>query len=304
MKFRRQYVGIDVHQDGLTLAALQCERSACQLAAVRLENLHGVFEFSSQKPNIVDARRFVEAARRGVDGFSSPVEQIALSLPDRVGRLYLTDVDVPFQSQQEGVDILKWRLKGSLPAEPAQVQLDYQIVEKREDGRRRCVVAAVALPVVEQYENLLNEVSLHPVSINFHSLNLYNFYHTRLELGEEFVLVGLEADGMTLQYFSGKTLKYQRVRHGAMDPEKLFRELNRTLAEACKTFPAIRRCPAYAHLDEKFAGETQDLLSASLERDIKILDPQFKRLMNDQTLNHLPPEGTVAAAFAAAENLV
>jgi type IV pilus assembly protein PilM len=304
MRVRRSFVGIDINATGLTFAALQRERSSFQLSGVRQESLEGVFEFSSQRPNVLDARRFVEALQRGVDLLARNGEQIALSLPDRVGRIYLTEVEMPFKSHQEGVDILKWSLKNSLPADPSQVKLDFQILEKYEDGRRRCLAAAIALPVLEQYEQLVSEAGLRAVMVDFHSLNLYNYYHYRLELGEEFVLVGMETDRMSVQYFSGRALAYQRVREGSLGRDRLFRELNRTLAEAQASFPAILRCAVYVHLDTDLDDEMQALLSASFEREVKILDPQFKRLLGVETSNNLPPGGALAAATAAAESLM
>jgi type IV pilus assembly protein PilM len=188
----RLFVGVDIQPGGLYLAALQRNRPNTKLVGLRFESLEGVLDVSSRQPNIRDARRFVEGLRRGVDALAGQEERIALSLPDRAGRIYLTDVDAPFKTHQEGVDILKWRLKANLPAPPAQISLDYQVLDKRDDGRQRCVVAAIAQPVLEQYEDLVNEANRHAIQIDFHSLNLYNYYRPRLDLGDEFILVGME----------------------------------------------------------------------------------------------------------------
>ena len=303
MRFRRSFVGIDVNANGLVLAALARERSSYQLSGARQESLDGVFDFSSKRPNILDSRRFTEALRRGMDLLESKEEQVALSLPDRVGRLYLTELEMPFKSHQEGVDIIKWKLKSSLPAEPGQVKLDFQIMGKREEGRHRCLASAIALPVLEQYEGLFGEAGLHPVVIDFHSLNLFNYYRSRTELSDEFLLLGLETGRMIVQYFSGGSLAYQRVREGSLERKKLFLELNRTLAEARNSCPAIMRCAVYVHLDSGLDDETGALLSAAFEREVKILDPQFRRLSRTETTVS-PPTGAMAAAIAVAERLI
>ena len=303
MSFRRSFVGIDVNAIGMVFAALSRERSSFQLSGARQESLDGVFDFSSKRPNILDSRRFTEAVRRGMDLLANKEERIALSLPDRVGRLYLTELEMPFKSHQEGIDIIKWRLKSSLPADPGQVKLDFQMMGKREDGRHRCLASAIALPVLEQYEGLLGEAGLHPVVIDFHSLNLYNYYRSRMELSDEFLLLGLEAERMIVQYFSGGSLAYQRVREGSLERKKLFLELNRTLAEARNSCPAIMQCAVYVHLDSGLDDEIGALLSASFEREVKILDPQFRRLPGTQATVS-PPSGAMAAAIAAAERLI
>lgn len=303
MKLRRSYAGVDVNVSGLALAALQRERSASQVTGTRLESLDGVFEFSSQHPNIRDSRRFIEALKRGMDLLAFKQERIALSLPDRVGRLYLTEVEEPFRSHQEGIEILKWKLKDSLPTEPARVKLDFQVMNKRQDGHLRCLASAVALPILEQYENLISEAGLHAVVIDFHSLNFYNYYHSRTAFGEEFLLVGLEIDRMTVQCFSDGALVYQRVRPGCQNREELFLELHRTLVEAQTSFPTIASCAVYVHLDSDLDDELQALLSASFEGEVTILDPQFERL-SDNEPSSLPSRGALVAAIAAAERLM
>ena len=118
----RFFIGVDVQPAGLYLAVLQRNRPHNKLVGLRFESLEGVFAFSSRQPNIRDARRFVDGLRRGVDALAGQEERIALSLPDRAGRIYLTEVDAPFKNYDEGIDILKWRLKSNLPAPPAQMK--------------------------------------------------------------------------------------------------------------------------------------------------------------------------------------
>ena len=314
----RFFVGVDIQPTGLYLAVLQRHRPHNRLVGLRFESLEGVVEASARQPNIRDARRFVEGLRRGVDALAGQEERIALSLPDRSGRIYLTDVDAPFKSHDEGVDIIKWRLKSNLPAPPAQVQLDYQVLEKREDGRQRCLVAAIARPVLEQYEDLVNEAARHAVQIDFHSLNLYNYYRPRLDLGEEFVLVSLEGGLLSIQYVVGHGLCYQRVREFKANPERTFREISRSLVEAYAAFPGMKRCAVFAHVDaglqiegdklttdsERKQGDYVQLLSAAFERDVKCLDPGLKRFSGEGKTGGLQPVGAVIAALGAAERMM
>ena len=300
----RIFVGVDVQPNGIYLAALQRNRPQTKLVGLRFESLEGVMEVSSRQPNIRDARRFIEGLRRGVEALAGPEERIALSLPDRVGRVYLTDVDAPFKTHQEGVDILKWRLKANLPAPPAQVRLDYQVLDARDDGRQRCVVAAIAQPVLEQYEDLVNEAGRHAIQIDFHSLNLYNYYRPRLDLSDEFILVSLENDHLSIQYVLGHSLCYQRVREFKMGPERAFREINLSLVEAYEAFPAMKRCTVLAHVDPDMDGEIEKLLSTAFAREVKCLDPALKRFSGAGKTGGLQAVGPVIAALGAAERMM
>ncbi|MDH3454856.1 MAG: hypothetical protein OEL80_06880 [Desulfuromonadales bacterium] len=300
----RIFVGVDIQPGGLYLAALQRNRPHTKLVGLRFESLEGVLDVSSRQPNIRDARRFIEGLRRGVDALAGGEERIALSLPDRAGRIYLTDVDAPFKTRQEGVDVLKWRLKSSLPAPPAQVNLDYQVLDSRDDGRQRCIVAAIAQPVLEQYEDLVNEAGRHAIQIDFHSLNIYNYYRPRLDLGGEFILVGLERGLLSIQYVLGQGICYQRVSDFKADPQRTFSEINRTLAEAYKAFPAMKRCAVLAHVDPDMEGDIDKLLSAAFEREVKCLDPALKRFSGSGKTGGLQPVGSVVAALGAAERMM
>ncbi|MGW8312609.1 MAG: hypothetical protein ACWGOL_05175 [Desulfuromonadales bacterium] len=300
----RNFLGVDVQPDGLYLAALQRNRPNARLAGLRFESLDGVVEVSSRQPNIRDARRFTQGLRRGVEALAGQEERIALSLPDRAGRIYLTDVDAPFKSRQEGVEILKWRLKASLPAPPAQVKLDFQVLDKREDGRQHCIVAAVSQSILEQYEDLVNEAGRYAIQIDFHSLNLFNYYRPRLELGNEYILVVLEHNLLSLQYAIGHTLRYQRVRDPKADLARAFHEINRTLVEAYESFPAMKRCAIFAHVDPDMGNDIDKLLLAAFERDVKCLDPGLRRFSGEGTTGGLQPVGPVVAALGAAERLM
>jgi len=299
---KRTYIGVDLAADMLTAVAIQRGRLATQLIGVRREPLPELLELSSRQPNVTEPRRFVELLRRALDPLCGGEERIALSLPDRIGRLYLLEVETSFKTHQEGIDILKWRLKGSLPAAPPQVQLDYQVLERREDGRTRCVVAAIAKPVLEQFEELVVEAGRHAVQVDFHALNLFGYYRPRLDLGEEFLLVGVERDQLSVVYVSGRVLTYQRVRDGEPQAEVLFRELTRTLADAA-AHPGIQRCPVFAHLDPGLGTEVREVLQSTFEREVCYLDPQLKRFAGGAVIG-LPPSGAVLAALGAAERLM
>ncbi|MDT8441001.1 MAG: hypothetical protein RQ723_05000 [Desulfuromonadales bacterium] len=300
----RIYLGIDLQQQGLTFAALCRGKSSGQLHGLRFESLDDVFEFSSRQPNVRDTRRFVEGLRRGAQLLAGREERIALSLPDRIGRILLLDVEQAFKSRQEGIDILKWRLKNSLPLPPAQTHIDYQVLERKEDGRQRCLVAAIALPILDQYQDLVNEAGRHAVDIDFHSLNLYNFYRPRLDLGEEFVLVGLQQDQLSFHYFQNRQLAYQRNRVAKAEPEAIFREVNRTLVELYENFGAARRCPVFAHVDPGLSGFAGELLDKAFERQVRLLDSGLRNLAMGAVGGGLEATGTVLAALGCAERLM
>ncbi len=298
----RSYLAVDLTATRLTAVALRRGRPAPRLTGVHREELDGVLGLSSRQPNVTDAGRFTAALRRVLDGLDEREARIALVLPDRVGRLFLLDTDAPFKSRQEGVDILKWRLKGSLPVPAQQVQLDFQVLERREDGRQRCLAAVIANPVLHQYEELVEGASRAAVQVSLHSLSFYNYYRPRLDLGIEFLLAGIEEGVLTLLYFAAGSLRYQRVRDVGAEPTVLFREVTRTLAEASVHHPGLQRCPVFAHLDPGLDGALTGALRAAVEREVHPLDPQVRRFAG--SVAGLSADGGLLAALGAAERLM
>lgn len=300
----RNYVGIDLNEEGLVCSALRKGQPEVHLAGMHQESLHAALVFSSRERNVVDPRRFVEALRRGVDLLAGREQRLALSLPDRIGRIFVTEIQTTFKSHDEGVDVLKWHLKDDLSAPPSELRLDYQLLTRREGGQRRYVVATARKEILEQYEQLVEEAGRHAVTIGFHSLLFCNYYKKRMDAGDEFLLVGLEEQNLSLQYFSGGVLAYQRVRGGSQTAETAFSELNRTMADASRQFPGMQRCPVFVHLDSSQRVAFQEMLPVLFEREVTLLDPHFERFQGGRNTGGIVLDGALVASLAAAESLM
>jgi len=209
---RRNFLSLDIC--GGTLRGVALRRQGTRtvvLTGTRTTPLaEDIWTLSVRDANILDRPRFIAAVKATLDPLSGGEDRIALSLPDPIGRLLLTEVDSVFKSREEGIEVVKWQLKKSLPAEARDIQLDYQVLEKTEAGRYRLAVSVIVLSVLHQYEDVLAEASYHPVVVDFHSLNLYNYYRSRLDLGNDFILVGIDGGLLSLQFFQGKTPCFHR----------------------------------------------------------------------------------------------
>ncbi len=65
----------------------------------------------------------------------------------------------------------------------------------------RLVVAMMAEKVLQQYEEVLSTAGYKAAMIDFHCLNVYNYYRPRLDPEEGFILLGIEKGALSLQYF-------------------------------------------------------------------------------------------------------
>lgn len=297
----RNYLGLDITPGELRAVTLRRKGRAASMTGARLLSLPpGRLAPSPRESNVVDIKRLAENIREVLDPLAGREDRVALSLPDAAGRILLTEVEMPFKSRAEGMEILKWQLKSSLPLAAQETRLDYQLLEKNENGRYRVVVALTAEKVLRQYEEILAAAGYNAALIDFHSLNLYNYYRPRLDLGEDFILLGVEGGTISLQYFQGRSLTYHRSRETEPQASGIFQELNRTLVSCQKNFPAFGRATVYLHSNWDERAELLEALRSSFERDLLPLQPHLEKLLGSSTgLSSGGVQGLVAAVGAA-----
>jgi type IV pilus assembly protein PilM len=297
----RTYMGLDVRTTELRAVSLRRKGKGVLLSGGRILPLpEGALSPSVKEPNIIDTKCFIDAVRDVLDPLAGSEERIALTLPESVGRVLLPEVETVFKSREEGIDILKWQMKANMPLDPKEIQLDYQVLEKRDTGRYRLAVAMIARSVLNQYEDAVVEAGYNPGMIDFQSLNLYNFYRHRLDFGDDFILVGFEGGALTFQYFQGRILVFHRAREIQADPARLFRELTRSMVGCQENFPGFRRAAVFFHSDSPDRAHLLEAVKSAFEREIVPLDPHLDRMA--QGALDLPPwqaRGLVAAVGAA-----
>ncbi|NIQ93898.1 MAG: pilus assembly protein PilM [Desulfuromonadales bacterium] len=301
--FKKSYLGLDLNVREMRAAALQRVRKSVQLKAARILPLADeLFAFSAQEPNVLDPKRFVENLQELLAPMAGREEQLAVSLPDRVGRILLTEVDTVFKSQAEGTDILKWKLKNSLPGSPHDIQLDYQALDKNERGQTRILVSLVHRAVLAQYEELIAEAGFKPAIVDFHSMNLYNFYRPRLDLGQDFVLVSLEGNTLSLQFFHDRMPFFFRVLEVASEPARIFHEVDRSVVRH-RNHPGFSRASVFLHCDWERCDEMLGALKSVFDREVTLLDPRIDRMGLKPV--HLPGDGerSLVASIGVAERL-
>lgn len=303
---RRTYPALDVTPDELRAVALHRKARGVSLVGRHVLPMpKGAIAPSMREPNIVDTRGFVAAVKEVLDPLAKGEDRIALSLPDEAGRILLTECESPFKSKKEGVDILKWQLKNSLPGDPKDIQLDYQALNKSETGRCSLAVAAISGQILAQYEQLLAEAGYHAAVVDFRSLHVYNYYRPRLDLGEDFILIGIEGGCLSMQYFQGRVLAFHRAREVQCSTVRVFQELSRTAVGCQENFPAFRRATVFLHSDWADQQPLAEVVRSALEREELVqLEPHLDRLAAPP-LPALPGESRLlVAAVGAAERLL
>lgn len=305
MIFPRRYLALDLRQQELRAVSLTGKRKHPVLEGARLMALDaGLVQPAPRAANISDPARLKTAIQEVLDPIAGGEERLALILPETVGRFFTVEVETPFTSKVEGEKILKWQLKGSLPADPEATVLDFQVLDQREDGRKRLLVAAIARNVVEEYESVITAAGYFPVLVGFHSMFLHNYYRNRLEQPEESVLLILESGHLSFEYSQNRVPLYHRFRMVGDDRTAIFQEISRALVGAQEDYPGLKRAEVFLQSDLAETEEVIDIFQAAFQRDVVLLDPHIDRIASQSSDWPKWRLRGLTAAVGAAEQMI
>lgn len=226
MLMSKKGLGLELSNEGLGFALVQAGKTLRLEAGQSLPFPPGTLQLSRREPNVTNPRAFVSAVRETYLRLLTRERSLSVSLPDATGRVVLLDLEARFKNREEGLDIIRWKLKKSLPFDIATVHLDYQTLAEKENGSVSLLVSLISRPVVTQYEELLIEAGLEPKFVDFTSFNLYRLFAARLEMSDNCAFVTFYAGAMTVLIFYGGVLSFYRSKEAVGEAQNLYREVN------------------------------------------------------------------------------
>lgn len=303
---RRTYLGLEICQQGLRVIAVQ--RRAKHIALVDGQTLalaNGVIQPGFRELNIAQPDLFVRVVQELLTPLAKRDNRIAVALPDRAGQLFLLDIETPFKNRAEGAEMIRWQLKDRLPVPSNHVALDFQILQEKESGQKRVLAAVITKDVLTQYEALIEQAGYAAAVIDFHCLALYNAYRTKIDLGRDFILIGVDGDQLSLLIFINQILIFSRLRTIHQDPQQVFQELNRTLVTYRHELSTFNRLAVYLHSDWPDQEALMQAVNSVFDQDVQCLISPVSKLMNGHQLSFGGAEASrMAAALGVAESMI
>lgn len=233
MFLKRKSHGMELSPYGVTVVELHPTGSMPLLARhARVPFPKEVLKISLREPNVVDAMPFISTVREAVNLVDHTMRRVSVSLPDSVGRVFLLEVETPFKSRDEALDLIRWKLKKSFPFPVQDVHLDFQQVERKVSGEQILLVSSVARAVILQYEDLLCEAGLEPFQIDFTAFSLYHLFLRSFRLGDRKAFISWFGSTLSIFIFSGDKLIFHRSKELPLthfDGNRIFRELSSSL---------------------------------------------------------------------------
>lgn len=302
---KRTYLGLEIRRKALHAVAFQ--RSGKQLSLVGAQALQfndDVIKPGFSAPNVIQPDHFIHSVKELLDPLVRRDNRIAVALPDCTGNLFLLDVETPFKNYSEGAEIVRWQLKDLLPDKANQLAVDYQVIEEKESGHKRVLVAVVSRDVLHHYEALIEQAGFAAAVIDFHSLALYNAYRSKVDFGRDFILIGIDGCQLSIQVFVNQIPIFYRGRQIEHDLQQVFQEINRSLVSCRNELPNFCRMPVYLHSDWSEEG-LSDAVAAVFDQPLELLESPVSKLLNGDKVNL--PDGdahSMAAALGVAERLI
>lgn len=233
MLFARKSIGVEINSTGIACVLLGGSAKAPRLERVAYAPVApDVVRVSLRELNILDPLVFCDAVKSAHNLLLHSGTRLSITLPDGVGRVMMIDVEGRFKSREEGLDIIRWKLKKNIPFDIADTHLDYQILRVRENGDMSLMVALASRSVIGQYEELIVSAGYTPARIDFNTFNLYRTFEARLALQDDVALISFYGCTLSILVFVDGVLQFQRIKElsGSRGVDnRVFMEINSSL---------------------------------------------------------------------------
>ena len=241
MLFSSTSIGLEIRPGGVTCAMVSGSQSSPVIERVSCAQFtKNTIRVSLKEPNVLEPDLFVDRVQAAHNLILSRSGRVSVSLPDSVGRLLLLDMEGRFKSRAEALDLIRWKLKKSIPFDLADTHLDYQKLAVRENGEMSLLVALVSKTVVTQYEELLVKAGMLPSRIDFNSFNLCRVFDRYLSLDADSLMISYYDSTLCIIAFSQGSPEFIRIKDltgtNATD-SRVFMEINSSLMVCKNRFP-------------------------------------------------------------------
>jgi type IV pilus assembly protein PilM len=241
MLFASDLIGVEISPHGVV-----CALTGGTSASPRVERVaHAPFSpqtlhVSLREQNILDPDAFVAGLKSAYNQLLCRSSRVAVSLPDAVSRIMLLDLEGRFKSRAEALDLIRWKLKKSIPLDGADTHLDYQQLTVRENGDLALLVAIVSRAVISQYEDLITKAGLSPARIDCNTFNICRLFDRRLSLQDDCILISFYGSTLSIVAFAQGIPEFIRVKDlsGTLATDsRVYMEINSSLLVYKERFP-------------------------------------------------------------------
>lgn len=241
MLFASNPIGVEISHYGVT-----CALTGGSPASPRVERVsHASFlpqtlQVSLRERNILAPDSFTAALKSAYNLLLCKTTRVAVSLPDASCRIMLLNLEGRFKSRTEALDLIRWKLKKSIPLDSADTLIDYQQLAVRESGELALLVAIASRTVISQYEDLISGIGLSPARIDCNTFNICRTFDRRLSLHDVCILISFYGSTLSIVAFAQGVPEFIRSKELFGTPaadNRVYMEINSSLLVYKERFP-------------------------------------------------------------------
>lgn len=241
MLFASNLIGVEISQHGVTCALTGGTATSPRVERVTQASFPPhTLQVSLREQNVLDPDAFVAGLKSAFNQLLCRTTRVAVSLPDAACRIVLLDLEGRFKSRAEALDLIRWKLKKSIPLDSVDTHLDYQQLTVRENGDLALLVAIASRTVITQYEDLITKAGLSPARIDCNTFNICRTFDRRLALQDDCILISFYGSTLSIVAFAEGIPEFIRSKDlsGTLATDnRVYLEINSSLLVYKERFP-------------------------------------------------------------------
>jgi hypothetical protein len=169
-------VGVELREDAVVVTRLRRQRGVYQLAGhARRELPDGTFATSMMLPSIAEPAQLARVISEALEGAGAEgAAKISVTLPDTAARVALLDFQEVPPSREQVSQLLRWRLKKTVPFSLDSARISWQELGRAEDGRVQMLVAVTPEDSLRQIEKVFEALGMRVGLVDLASFDLFN----------------------------------------------------------------------------------------------------------------------------------
>lgn len=173
---RYPLVGIELREDAAIAVRLARRGTRYHVAGHAQRNLApGVFSATLLRSELGDAAALLRAVQDALQmAGAASATRISLAVPDTMARVLVVDLEELPRSAAQAAEVIRFRIKKSVPFRPEEARLSWQPLGRSEDGRVQVLVAVAPDAVIAPLESLLGSVGLRVGLVGLSSFDVFN----------------------------------------------------------------------------------------------------------------------------------
>jgi type IV pilus assembly protein PilM len=174
-------VAVELREDAVVTVRLTRQRGQYHLGGYGHRSLReGIFAPGLMKTQLDDPTAFVRAVIESLQlAGATGNSRISLAVPDTIARVFIVDLEELPVAWSQATEMIRWRIKKSIPFRVEDARLSWQQLGRVEDGRVQVLVAVAPDASLRPVEDLLTAAGLRVGLIDLSTFSLLNA--TRLE---------------------------------------------------------------------------------------------------------------------------